>query len=197
MCTNSWRQFAMQNKNLRCDIPLIYQLQCRNKCCSHLFLQCRLNFARWCLIVEGLQRKLPSCKNSGSENFEVGPMFLENVCTPVLKVPGLHQHSAVNVYLHYLNYKNNLALWNRRRKWWSLFIPFWAVRRNTICHCTALKNRPVSLLLHRASCRFTKYHTNNKCINCMSFILNHFFKTLFTASTCFDSISLIIIREHI
>ena len=31
----------------------------------------------------------------------------------------------------------------------------------------------------------------------MSFILNHFFKTLFTAPTCFDSISLIIIREHI
>ena len=30
----------------------------------------------------------------------------------------------------------------------------------------------------------------------MSFILNHFFKTLFTAPTCFDSKSLIIIREH-
>ena len=44
---------------------------------------------------------------------------------------------------------------------------------------------------------FTKYHTTNKCTNCMSFILNHFFKTLFTAPTCFDSISLIIIREHI
>ena len=55
----------------------------------------------------------------------------------------------------------------------------------------------VSLLLHRASCRFTKYHTTNKCTNCMSFILNHFLKTLFTAPTCFDSISLIIIREHI
>ena len=41
-----------------------------------------------------------------------------------------------------------------------------------------------------------KYHTTNKCTNCMSFILNHFFKTLFTAPTCFDSISLIIIREH-
>jgi len=27
--------------------------------------------------------------------------------------------------------------------------------------------------------------------------LNHFFKTLFPAPTCFDSISLIIIREHI
>ena len=25
---------------------------------------------------------------------------------------------------------------------------------------------------------FTKYHTTNKCTNCMSFILNHFFKTL-------------------
>ena len=32
---------------------------------------------------------------------------------------------------------------------------------------------PLSLLLHRASCRFTKYHTTNKCTNCMSFILNH------------------------
>ena len=47
------------------------------------------------------------------------------------------------------------------------------------------------------NCGFTKYHTTNKCTNCMSFILNHFFKTLFTAHTCFDSISLIIIREHI
>ena len=34
----------------------------------------------------------------------------------------------------------------------------------------------LSLLLHRASCRFTKYHTTNKCTNCMSFILNHFLK---------------------
>jgi len=25
---------------------------------------------------------------------------------------------------------------------------------------------------------FTKYHVTNKCTNCMSFILNHFFKTL-------------------
>jgi len=31
----------------------------------------------------------------------------------------------------------------------------------------------------------------------VSFILNNFFKTLFTAPTCFDSISLTIIREHI
>ena len=31
----------------------------------------------------------------------------------------------------------------------------------------------------------------------MSFILKSLFKTLFTAPTCFDSISLIIIREHI
>ena len=44
---------------------------------------------------------------------------------------------------------------------------------------------------------FTKYHKTNKCTNCMSFILNRFFKTLFTAPTCFDSISLIIIREQI
>ena len=33
----------------------------------------------------------------------------------------------------------------------------------------------VSLLLHRAFCRFTNYHTTNKCTNCMSFI----FKSLF------------------
>ena len=36
----------------------------------------------------------------------------------------------------------------------------------------------LSLLLHRASCRFTNHHTTNKCTNYMSFILNHFFKTL-------------------
>jgi len=35
-----------------------------------------------------------------------------------------------------------------------------------------------SLLLHRASCRFTNHYTTNKFTNCMSFILNHFFKTL-------------------
>ena len=40
-------------------------------------------------------------------------------------------------------------------------------------------------------CQVYKYQTTNKCTNCMSFILNHFFKTLFTAPTCFDSISLI------
>ena len=34
----------------------------------------------------------------------------------------------------------------------------------------------LSLLLHRTSCRFTNYHTTNKCTNCMSFILNHFLK---------------------
>ena len=34
----------------------------------------------------------------------------------------------------------------------------------------------LSLLLHCASCRLTKYHITNKCTNCMSFILNHFFK---------------------
>jgi len=43
----------------------------------------------------------------------------------------------------------------------------------------------------------TKYHTTNKCTNCMSFILNQLFKTLFIAPTCFDNLSLIIIREHI
>ena len=45
---------------------------------------------------------------------------------------------------------------------------------------------------------FTNHHTTNKYTNCVSFILNHFFKTLFTAPTYFDSIWLIIIiREHI
>ena len=36
----------------------------------------------------------------------------------------------------------------------------------------------ISLLLHRASCRFTNYHTTNKCTNCMSFIFKSLFKTL-------------------
>ena len=44
---------------------------------------------------------------------------------------------------------------------------------------------------------YANYHKTNKCTNCMSFIFNSLFKTLFTAPTCFDSISLIIIREHI
>ena len=35
-----------------------------------------------------------------------------------------------------------------------------------------------SLFLHRASCRFTNYHTTNKCTNCMSFIFKPIFKTL-------------------
>ena len=38
-----------------------------------------------------------------------------------------------------------------------------------------LKELMLPLLLHRASCRFTNYHTTNKCTNCMSFI----FKSLF------------------
>ena len=37
----------------------------------------------------------------------------------------------------------------------------------------------------------------NALIVCHLLILNHLFKTIFTAPTCFDSISLIIIREHI
>ena len=37
------------------------------------------------------------------------------------------------------------------------------------------KDRRLSLLLHRASCRFSNHHTTNKSTNCMSFILNHFF----------------------
>ena len=72
-------------------------------------------------------------------------------------------------------------------------------QKKNICspHFHLLMKQTLPLLLHRASCRFTKYHTTNKCANCMSFILNHFFKTIFTAPTCFDSISLIIIREYI
>ena len=61
---------------------------------------------------------------------------------------------------------------------------------------TAMFPNARCLAIYR-SVQFPKYHTKNKCVNCMSFILNHFFKTLFTAPTCFDNISLIIIREHI
>ena len=43
---------------------------------------------------------------------------------------------------------------------------------------------PLSLLLHRASCRVTKYHTTNKCTNCMSFILNHFLKHFHCSYMC-------------
>ena len=43
-------------------------------------------------------------------------------------------------------------------------------------YCIVLTITNLSLLLHRASCRFTNYHTTNKCTNCMSFILNHFLK---------------------
>jgi len=35
----------------------------------------------------------------------------------------------------------------------------------------AQQSQTLSLLLHRASCRFTNYHTTNKCTNCMSFFL--------------------------
>jgi len=34
----------------------------------------------------------------------------------------------------------------------------------------------LSLLLHRASCRFTNYHTTNKCTNFMSFIFKSLWK---------------------
>ena len=43
---------------------------------------------------------------------------------------------------------------------------------------TAKLSFPLSLLLRRASCRFTNYHTTNKCTNCMSFIFKSLFKTL-------------------
>ena len=39
-------------------------------------------------------------------------------------------------------------------------------------------SKRLSLLLHRASCRFTNYHTTNKYTNCMSFIFKSLFKTL-------------------
>ena len=51
-----------------------------------------------------------------------------------------------------------------------------------------------SLLLHRASCRFTKYHTTNKCTNCMSFILNHFFKNKWHTISAF--VGCVIISVH-
>ena len=46
-------------------------------------------------------------------------------------------------------------------------------------NCGPQNTNKIPLFLHRATCRFTKYHTTNKYTNCMSFILNHFFKTLF------------------
>ena len=74
----------------------------------------------------------------------------------------------------------------------------WAV--STISLVRSIVNKAVYLDFHKnrkLNHELTKYHTTNKCTNCMSFILNHFFKTLFTAPTYFDSTSLIIIREHI
>ena len=43
----------------------------------------------------------------------------------------------------------------------------------------------------------TNHHTTNKCTNCMSFILNHFFKTLSMLLHVSIAYRLIIIREHI
>ena len=40
------------------------------------------------------------------------------------------------------------------------------------------KSLILSLMLHRASFRFTNYYTTNKCTNCMSFIFKSLFKTL-------------------
>ena len=51
---------------------------------------------------------------------------------------------------------------------------YYCHRMSTQLQLTNISNM-LSLLLHRASCRFTKYHTTNKCTNFMSFILNHFF----------------------
>jgi len=45
-------------------------------------------------------------------------------------------------------------------------------------HRASNKEYSLPSLLHRASCRLTKYHTTNKSTNYMSFILNHFFKTI-------------------
>ena len=47
----------------------------------------------------------------------------------------------------------------------------WSICGDTMCVCVSYKpNFILSLLLHRASCRFTNYHTTNKCTNCMAFI---------------------------
>ena len=48
-------------------------------------------------------------------------------------------------------------------------------RRPTTPHPLKETLGRICLLFHRTSCRFTKYHTANKCTNCMSFMLNHFF----------------------
>ena len=42
---------------------------------------------------------------------------------------------------------------------------------------TALLHNPtVTCFIYKHAYIFTKYHTTNKCTNCMSFILNHFLK---------------------
>ena len=92
-----------------------------------------------------------------------------------------------NTHFIYSTVVSSTIMWQKTLKWNFEF--------QNMCTWLNIATE-LSLLVHRASCRFTKYHTTNKCTNCMSFILNHFFKTLFTAPTCFDSISLIIIREH-
>ena len=84
---------------------------------------------------------------------------------------------------------------NQMYKFHRIFIIIFSVKtsksvfctHNILLVCCHLPPRYFSIPLHCIShgtlpmfnIRSTKYHTTNKCTNCMSFILNHFFKTLF------------------
>jgi len=57
--------------------------------------------------------------------------------------------------------------------WWPLYrIP----PNFMLWTCTKIYRYFRSLLLHLASCRFTKYHTTNKCTDCISLILKSLLK---------------------
>ena len=70
---------------------------------------------------------------------------------------------------HYIPQKLNLVITFKPRKYYPSIL-----RRNGLCVVFAiLQNKP---LLKQSLP--TNYHTTNKCTNCMSSILNYFFKTL-------------------
>ena len=53
----------------------------------------------------------------------------------------------------------------------SLWTDFRGIRYLVLIRKFVEQIADLSLLLHRASCRFTNHHTTNNCTNCMSFIL--------------------------